>query len=77
LSTPPDALKLKSVLVGRGQKGLLRGDRKWMIRLGGKSDNVLVSQVKVLKQAPWTSTVHDRTPIVLDATATIYGSIRG
>jgi hypothetical protein len=48
-----------------------------MIRLGGKSDNVLVSQVKVLKQALWTSTVHDRMPVILGATATIYGSIRG
>jgi len=59
-----------------GQKGLLRVGRKWMIRLGGKSDNVLVSQVKVLKQALWTSTVHDRMPVILGATATICGSIR-
>jgi hypothetical protein len=33
-----------------------------MIRLGGKFENVLVSQVKVLKQALWTSTVHDLSP---------------
>ena len=37
-----------------------------MIRLGGKFENVLVSQVKVLKQALWTSTVHDRMPVILD-----------
>jgi hypothetical protein len=43
----------------------LRGSRKWMIRLGGKFENVLVSQVKVLKQALWTSTVHDLLPVIL------------
>jgi len=48
-----------------------------MIRLGRKFENVLVSQVKVLKQALWTSTVHDRMLVILGATATIYGSIRG
>jgi len=36
-----------------------------MIRLGGKFENVLVSQVKVLKQALWTSTVHDLMPVIL------------
>jgi len=30
------------------KKGFLRVSRKWMIRLGGKFENVLVSQVKVL-----------------------------
>jgi hypothetical protein len=50
LSTPPDKLKRKSVLSPRGQKGFLRVGRKWMIRLGGKFENVLVSQVKVLSQ---------------------------
>jgi len=48
LSTPPDKLKRKSVLSPRGQKGFLRVGRKWMIRLGRKSDNMLVCQVKVL-----------------------------
>jgi hypothetical protein len=36
-----------------------------MIRLGGKFENVLVSQVKVLKQALWTSTFHDLMPVIL------------
>jgi len=57
--------KRKSVPTPRGQKGFLRGSRKWMIRLGGKFENVLVSQVKVLKQALWTSTVHDLLPVIL------------
>jgi hypothetical protein len=48
LSIPPDKLKRKSVLSPRGQKGFLRVGRKWMIRLGGKFEDVLVSQVKVL-----------------------------
>ena len=65
-STTPDKLKRKLVLSPRGQKGFLRVSRKWMIRLGGKFENVLVSQVKVLKQALWTSTVHDLMPVILD-----------
>jgi hypothetical protein len=46
LSTPPDNLKRKLVLNSRGEKGFLRVSRNWMIRLGWKFDNVLVSQVK-------------------------------
>jgi hypothetical protein len=51
-STPPHKLKRKSVLSPRGQKGFFRVGHKWMIRLGWKSDTVLVSQVKVLSQSP-------------------------
>jgi hypothetical protein len=64
-STPPDKLERRSVLSPGVKKGFLRISRKWMIRLGGKFKNLLVSQVKVLKQALWTSTVHDLMPVIL------------
>ncbi len=38
----------------------MRSGRKWMIRLGGKSDNVLVSQVNVLHH--WRL-----APVIFDA----------
>ncbi len=38
----------------------MRVGRKWMIRLGGKFENVLVSQVKVLHH--WRL-----TPVIFDA----------
>jgi hypothetical protein len=72
LSTPPDKLKRKSVLRARGQKGFLRVGRKWMIRLDGKSDNMLVSQAKGLKQALWTSTFHDLMPVILGVPSSRY-----
>ena len=64
--------KRKSVLSPRGQKGFLPVSRKWMIRLGGKFENVLVSQVEVLKQGLWTSTVHDIMPVILGVPSSRY-----
>ena len=66
LSTASDTLKRKSVLsLPGGSKGFLRGSRKWMIRLGGKSKNLLVSQVKVLKQRCRLQLFHALMPVIL------------
>jgi len=47
-----------------------------MIRLGGKSDNVLVSQVKVLSQSPWPQASTTACRWFSIQTAMISGSIR-
>jgi hypothetical protein len=50
LSTPPDALKRKSVLSASGQKGFSRGSCKYMKLVHRKCAVVVVSSVKVPHQ---------------------------